>query len=124
MSSAYPQAAAMASAAMVRNLDAQARAIWPQEQALFARYGQPNRIFDVGCGTGEITARLAALYPSAQLHGVDVDSAHLERARIHCQEHAPRTTFALGDVYDLEAADGAYDLVVCGGGPARACAIS
>ena len=60
-----PQAAQMGDASMLRTLDFQAQAIWPQESALFARYGLTGalRILDLGCGSGEITRRLAALYP-------------------------------------------------------------
>ncbi len=56
-----PQAKQMADESMVRTLDAQARAIWPQEVELFRRYSLPSeaRILDAGCGTGEISSRLA-----------------------------------------------------------------
>ena len=58
-----PQSAQMADESMVRNLEAQAIAIWPQERALFLREPLPasGTICDVGCGTGEISARLAEL---------------------------------------------------------------
>ena len=51
-----PQAQQMGDESMARNLAHQARAIWPQEQALFARYDLSGalRILDLGCGTGEI----------------------------------------------------------------------
>ena len=63
-----PQAEQMAHESMVRNLAAQANAIWPQEETLFARYGLAGdlRIADIGCGSGEITSRLARLYPRAR----------------------------------------------------------
>jgi len=54
-----PQAQQMADESMVRTLDAQARAIWPQEIELIRRYVLPEdtRILDAGCGTGEIADR-------------------------------------------------------------------
>lgn len=57
-----PQAREMADESMVRNLAAQAEAIWPQEEALVMRYVLPARaeVLDVGCGTAEIVSRLAA----------------------------------------------------------------
>src|SRR5438874_13326702 len=69
-----PQAREMADESMVRTLASQAEAIWPQEEPLFARYRLPAnpRILDGGCGTGEITMRLARLFSGATLLGVDV----------------------------------------------------
>lgn len=68
-----PRAEQMADESMLRTLAAQADAIWPAEQARFARYGLgvAPRIADIGCGSGEITCRLARLYPQAELLGVD-----------------------------------------------------
>ena len=59
-----PQADMMADESMVRTLATQAEAIWPQEEPLFARYRLPDqaRILDVGCGTGEVSARIARRY--------------------------------------------------------------
>jgi hypothetical protein len=63
-----PQAEQMGDESMLRNLAAQAEAIWPQEQRLFDRYQLPGtaHIADIGCGSGEITSRLAALYPEGR----------------------------------------------------------
>jgi hypothetical protein len=49
-----PQAREMADESMVRNLAAQAEAIWPQEKPLFDRYRLPTEanVLDAGCGTG------------------------------------------------------------------------
>ena len=61
MTDLNPQAKQMADESMVRNLAAQAQAIWPQEAPLFRRYTLPAspRILDAGCGTGEGASRLA-----------------------------------------------------------------
>ena len=60
----------MSDASMVRTLDAQARAIWPQELELIRRYGLSGnlKILDAGCGTGEGASRLAELFPEAILN--------------------------------------------------------
>ncbi|HET9679066.1 MAG TPA: class I SAM-dependent methyltransferase, partial [Gammaproteobacteria bacterium] len=78
-----PQAQEMADESMVRNLAAQAMAIWPQEMRLLYRYRLPAtaQILDVGCGAGEISSRLAELFPHAHVQGVDVYPAHIELAR-------------------------------------------
>jgi trans-aconitate methyltransferase len=57
-----PQARQMGAESMAKNLAHQASAIWPQEAPLFDRYQLSGaiRILDLGCGTGEITRRLAA----------------------------------------------------------------
>src|SRR5579871_3656761 len=59
MTDLNPQAKQMADESMVQNLDAQARAIWPQETPLFRRYTLPAepQILDAGCGTGEASWR-------------------------------------------------------------------
>lgn len=110
-----PQARQMADESMVRNLAAQAQAVWPQEREMFAAYGLPPdaAIVDVGCGTGEITARLAELYPGASVLGLDVLRVHIDYAAARYRELAPRVAFREGDGYALDLPDGAMDLAVC-----------
>src|SRR5204862_3576710 len=110
-----PQAKQMADESMVRNLAAQAQAIWPQEVALIRRYALPSapRILDAGCGTGEIASRLAELFPKAQVLGVDIIDPHLALARSRYQTLAPRLTFEHQSVFELGAADDSFDLTVC-----------
>jgi ubiquinone/menaquinone biosynthesis C-methylase UbiE len=110
-----PQAKQMADESMVRNLDAQARAIWPQEVELVRRYVLPSeaRILDAGCGTGEVTSRLARLFPQSQVLGVDIIDQHLKLARSRYSDLAPRVSFEHQSVFELNAADGRFDLSVC-----------
>lgn len=105
----------MADESMVRNLAAQALAIWPQEAPLFARYALPRapRILDAGCGTGEIASRLAERFPDASVLGVDIIDAHLALARSRYARLAPRLAFEHQSVYELSAADATFDLTVC-----------
>ena len=115
MTDLNPHMKQMADESMVRNLDAQARAIWPQESALIRRYGLPDdiRILDAGCGTGEGSWRLAELFPRATVLGVDVLDSSLNLARTrHAARFAPRLTFENQSIYELRAADGTYDLTV------------
>ncbi|MGA3211907.1 MAG: class I SAM-dependent methyltransferase [Terriglobales bacterium] len=115
MTDLNPQAKQMADESMVRNLDAQARAIWPQEEPLIRRYVLPPapRILDAGCGTGEGASRLALLFPQAQVLGVDILDHHLELARARYASLAPRLIFEHQSVFELKAANGAFDLTVC-----------
>ena len=110
-----PQAREMADESMVRNLAAQASAIWPQELPLLDRYRLPDgaRLLDAGCGPGEISARLADRFPGAAVLGVDVEEGHLALARRRHAALAPRLAFERRSVYGLELPAGSFDLVVC-----------
>ncbi len=122
-----PHSERMASASMVRNLAAQAQAIWPQEREYLRRYRPPSgaratdtmtdtmdvmHIVDVGCGTGEITARLAELFPDARIRGIDITESHIELARERYQHLQDRVEFAVGDGFHLDMADDVSDLTV------------
>ncbi len=99
---------------MVRNLAAQARAIWPQERELILRYGlEDPRILDVACGTGEITARLAELFPTSTLVGIDLHEEHLVAARGRSASSGDRVVYRRGDAFALDEEDASFDLVVC-----------
>ena len=52
------------------------------------RLGEPERILDVGCGTGLFIARLAEALPRARLVGVDPSAGMLRRARAKGQGRA------------------------------------
>jgi ubiquinone/menaquinone biosynthesis C-methylase UbiE len=110
-----PQAEQMAAESMLRTLAAQAEAIWPAEQALLARYGLAGavRIADVGCGSGEISSRLARLYPEAQVLGLDILASSVSFAAERYSSLAPRLRFAQGDAFDLSIEPDSCDLVVC-----------
>jgi ubiquinone/menaquinone biosynthesis C-methylase UbiE len=110
-----PQARQMADESMIRNLDAQARAIWPQEAKLFNRYDLAANadVLDAGCGTGEVASRVAELFPKARVLGVDIIDAHLELARSRYRALSPRLRFEHQSIYALEVADRSFDLTMC-----------
>lgn len=110
-----PQAEQMGDESMLRTLAHQADAIWPQEQGLFDRYGLGGEvsILDLGCGSGEITRRLAGRYPQAQLLGIDILEGNLAHARAANAPVADRVRFAQGDAFALDLPDASFDLVVC-----------
>ncbi|WP_082146633.1 class I SAM-dependent methyltransferase [Halostagnicola sp. A56] len=66
-----------------------------------------DRVLDVGCGTGELSAVLAADSPGTVL-GCDVDMALLESARTR-----DGVATVAGNALELPFADDSFDLVVC-----------
>ena len=61
---------------------------------------QPGeRILDVGCGAGQLTARLAE--SGARVTGLDSSAAMLEQARLHC----PTLEFVASDLLAYEPAE-------------------
>lgn len=110
-----PQAQQMGDESMVRNLAYQADAIWPQEKVLFDRYALSGaiQILDVGCGTGEITRRLAEHYPQATVIGMDILESNLVFARRDSGEFSNRVSYEQGDAFALKNADASLDLLVC-----------
>ncbi len=115
MEDTNPQARQMADESMVRNLAAQAEAIWPQESRLLRAHPLPAgaRILDAGCGTGEVSWRLAELFPDATVLGVDLLEVNLERARARCGRLGARLRFERHDVFELGVPDRTFDLAVC-----------
>jgi ubiquinone/menaquinone biosynthesis C-methylase UbiE len=110
-----PHAQQMADESMVRGLDGQARAIWPQEAPLFRRYNLPAepKILDAGCGTGEGSSRLAELFPKAHVLGVDIVDHHLELARSRYADLGSRLNFEHRSIFELGLPDRSFDLTVC-----------
>ncbi len=66
-----------------------------------------ERILDLGCGDGVLTARLAALVPRGSVLGIDASRRMIETARTH-QTH--NLSFAVRDINDLDD-ENAYDVV-------------
>ena len=115
MNPSSPQAKEMADESMVRNLAAQAEAIWPQEEPIFARNppATGSRVLDVGCGTGEILFRLARRFPAASFVGIDLEESHLVRARETCAPFGSRVLFERGDALELSFPSAGFDQVIC-----------
>jgi ubiquinone/menaquinone biosynthesis C-methylase UbiE len=68
---------------------------------------QHQRVLDVGCGTGLMSAKLAA--NGRQVVGVDISTAMIERAQ--CRS-GPGMKFVLGDAEKLPGKPGEFDAVV------------
>jgi len=108
-----PQGEQMADESMIRTLAAQIEAIWPQEKSLLDRYQlSPNsRVLDVGAGTGEFSARVAAHLPESEVLGVELLPQSVEHARRRHAHLGPRLRFEPGDAFHLSQLDNSFDLV-------------
>lgn len=72
-------------------------------------------VLELGCGTGRLTALLAANYPDAAITAVDAAPEMIEVARerlSHGSEAAVRVEFVASTFDEFSAPDGRYDLVV------------
>lgn len=73
----------------------------------------PQRILDLGTGTGAAARVIARRFPEAEVLGVDVAPKMVEEARaLLPAELAGRVRFEVGDASSLEFEPGAFDLVV------------
>src|SRR5512143_2095886 len=63
------------------------------------------RVVDLGCGTGELTRRLADALPDSTVLGLDASAEMLRRA---AEQIRPGLRFELGTI---EAVEGSWDLV-------------
>jgi SAM-dependent methyltransferase len=83
---------------------------WSQRLApLFVEYTgvtAGERVLDVGCGTGNLTAALAGAKVAAAT-GIDLSASYIEYARGRVADRAVR--FEVGDALNLPSPDGAFD---------------
>jgi SAM-dependent methyltransferase len=84
---------------------------WKSEQiakALTTCGVTPSNVCDIGCGAGDVIARLAAMYPAAKFVGYDIS----EQAYALCKpRETPNCRFALGGMDAADQAAG-YDLAM------------
>ena len=57
---------------------------------------KPKQIVDVGCGSGEVTARLSELAPDAEVMGIDPNETMISVAK-QAYGHKPRLSFMVQD---------------------------
>jgi ubiquinone/menaquinone biosynthesis C-methylase UbiE len=76
-----------------------------------ATVAAPNRVLDLGCGTGYLLRELASRYPDAeQLVGIDAAPAMVKTANAITQDD--RLTFDVGVAEQIGYPDDAFDLIV------------
>lgn len=81
----------------------------------------PERILDLGCGTGQLTERLRDRFADATVVGADLSNGMLERAALRAEAHDAETapmhalsgSFVRADALQLPLADAAFDVVTC-----------
>jgi ubiquinone/menaquinone biosynthesis C-methylase UbiE len=71
------------------------------------RVGSPQRILEVGSGTGSGAAVLRSRFPDAEITGTDLSEEMVQRARAN----VPSVDFQVADASALPFPDGSFDLV-------------
>ena len=69
----------------------------------------PESVFDVGCGEGVVTERVARLLPTASIVGLDLDDARLRTE--WARRRGENLAFQAGSAYALPFEDDSFDLV-------------
>ena len=72
--------------------------------------GTPEAVVDLGCGPGNMTARLSDRWPDAHVVGIDVSAEMITAASEHARPG--RLEFRQGDLSDWSP-DGPVDVIVC-----------
>jgi trans-aconitate 2-methyltransferase len=86
--------------------------LWVAERSLAGlRLSGGERVLDVGCGDGRITAEIAARLPRGSVLGIDPSPRMLDVARTRITPLTPNLSFSAGSVEGLEQVD-EFDLVV------------
>lgn len=91
--------------------DVQKNVIGRFSEILLRGVAGPERILDMGTGTGMLLGRISGIFPDARLYGIDLalDMARVARRNIPAGKKAD---FLAADAEHLPFADGAFGLVV------------
>src|SRR3954467_8929452 len=66
-----------------------------------------EKLLDLGCGTGALSATLARVTAASKIVGIDPSKGFLEYARKHITD--PRVTFDSGNAQELPYSTGSFD---------------
>ena len=85
---------------------------WAQELLSKISIGRDERILDIGCGDGKVTAEIALLVPDGSVLGIDKSAEMISFAQSKFPPTSwPNLTFRYGDASDLHFVD-EFDLVL------------
>jgi len=81
----------------------------PVEAALDRLDSQPQRVLDLGTGTGAVARLAAERFPDAAVVGADLSPQMIDQARLLTDSE--RITYQVADAQKLPFADGSFDLI-------------
>ncbi|MBK8249763.1 MAG: ubiquinone/menaquinone biosynthesis methyltransferase [Gemmatimonadetes bacterium] len=87
-------------------------AAWKRELLALVQ-GQPSRVADLACGTGDLAFAVAAAHPSAEVLGIDAATGMIEQARARGGQRAG-LRFDVGDLTHLAVPDASLDALTAG----------
>lgn len=75
---------------------------------------EPSTVLEIGSGPGELALEVARRSPGAEVVGVDLAAAMVERAIVRAggEQLSDRVHFQLADAASLSFADASFDIVV------------
>ncbi len=81
---------------------------------LVAQMHKPRRILEIGCGTGHNLAAMCRLFPEAEIAGIDLSSAMLDKARRKLRPNAGRVRLInAAYAHPIHGMAPRFDLIVC-----------
>jgi SAM-dependent methyltransferase len=88
-------------------------ALRPLEAAFDRLDEEPERILDIGTGTGKAARVAASRFPGSEVVGIDLSPAMIEEARrVLPSDLAGRVRFEVADASALPFEEGAFDLII------------
>ena len=84
---------------------------WNREVVIKAVTGNPNKIIDLGCGTGSTTIMLKQAFPKAEVIGLDLSPQMLVMSEYKAQQAGLDIQWTHGLAEATNFADGEFDVV-------------